>query len=484
MSSFWRNLVLMRLYIPIADLRQNVSENRSFLSTLFILTAVAAGLRFYHLAFQSFWMDEAMNVLDASKPLSKISQSVLASPSLYHYFLHGVLQFTGRNDFLLRLPSAIVGTLTIPAAYCVFYSIYNRRAFIPVLLWAFSPFHIRYSQEARMYAFVALLSLGSLYFWLKTLETDRKKYWAALVLFECLGLYTHYWFFYVVGVQFLWLAAEIIYNKRSLQRWLVGVSVIAATSLTLLPRLFEQIGQNIFEFNRKPPLILIGETIDQFCGFFLGAPTEHQASLESFFVSAIVIVLLFGAFRSTEALRKCRIFFGGFLLPILGGLMVSILYKPFYNVRYAIVSLPAFYLLMVPAFTNQGRFSRVCSWLAVVWIGLLARPLAAQYTDPYKGDFRDLRDYISAHTSKTSAISISNLPQAFMITYPLLYYMGTRLPFIPGFKARHETDQLFCPVHDFQRNEEVHLIPKEWTIAAETDFLRIHLFVLRRQSVS
>ena len=69
----------------------------------------------------------------------------------------------GDGELAVRLPSLIAGTLVIPALYELGRELYDRRTgLVAAAFAAVSPLLIWYSQEARMYAFVALFGLLAL----------------------------------------------------------------------------------------------------------------------------------------------------------------------------------------------------------------------------------------------------------------------------------------------------------------------------------
>ena len=63
------------------------------------------------------------------------------------------------NEFFLRVPSAVLGVLTVPLVYALGRTIGGARlAAVAALFFAIAPFQIRYAQEARMYALLTFLA--------------------------------------------------------------------------------------------------------------------------------------------------------------------------------------------------------------------------------------------------------------------------------------------------------------------------------------
>ncbi len=78
--------------------------------------------------------------------------------------MHGWIGLLGADPVALRLLSVIFGFLAIPAIYLAARRLFggSRVPLLAAFLLAINPMHVFYSQEVRMYGFVALLSIGIL----------------------------------------------------------------------------------------------------------------------------------------------------------------------------------------------------------------------------------------------------------------------------------------------------------------------------------
>jgi len=113
-------------------------------------------LRFWHLGTWSLWMDEAFTLADA------FHREDISNP--FGYRILGVFYgfFEGRPDeFLLRLPSAVLGWLCLPAAYWSLRPLVGRRGgAVAALILSVSAWHIYWSQTARFYTLARGSSCG------------------------------------------------------------------------------------------------------------------------------------------------------------------------------------------------------------------------------------------------------------------------------------------------------------------------------------
>jgi len=165
---------------------------------------LATGLRFYRLDAQSFWNDEGNTARLVERPVPLIIAGAAGDihPPGYYLLLHGWRSLAGESEFALRAYSALCGVLTVAAAAAV-----GRRAggwltaLSAALLVAIHPLSVYYSQEARMYAQLGLVSALTLFLGVKLVkrQTSNVKRQALyfmddflLALCIAAGLYTQY----------------------------------------------------------------------------------------------------------------------------------------------------------------------------------------------------------------------------------------------------------------------------------------------------
>jgi mannosyltransferase len=166
---------------------------------------VAAFLRIYHLGTESLWLDELISTSFANEKDSwAIIERSQTDPNFptYYLFLHYWVVLFGDSEYSLRFPSALAGILAVLAIYKV-----GRRLFgygtglMAALVLAFSPFHIFYSQETRVYALMALLGLLSFYFFLKVLRERTLTGQVGYVLCTSFLLYSHVYSLFTLLAQ-------------------------------------------------------------------------------------------------------------------------------------------------------------------------------------------------------------------------------------------------------------------------------------------
>lgn len=201
---------------------------------LFIIVIFGATLRIYKLGFKSLWGDEIGQVLVSKNTIAGILEGHHLAPPLDYIILHFFLYF-GDSEFIARLPSAIFGILAIILIYKVGKILFGaKEGLISAFLLSISPMHIWYSQEARMYSLFTFLSLLSLFFFYKATKENNKKSWAGFILSTLLCVYTHYYAFFVILIEMLFLLFILIKNRYSVRRGELSGNIGKTTLLSFV----------------------------------------------------------------------------------------------------------------------------------------------------------------------------------------------------------------------------------------------------------
>jgi 4-amino-4-deoxy-L-arabinose transferase-like glycosyltransferase len=210
------------------------TRTRWFFWAVVGLTAVAAAIRFSTLGLQSYRHDEAVTagrVLLAS--LSGTMHEVWAgesTPPLYYLFAWLWSHLFGVHEVGLRSLSALFGTATVPVAYLVGRELIGRRTGIAVAaIVAVNPMLVWYSQDARAYALLILLSAAALLFFLRARRTGKPGDLAWWAVFSALSLATHYYAFFPLAIEAAWLLLAVRPTRRPL--WAVGGVALAGLAI-------------------------------------------------------------------------------------------------------------------------------------------------------------------------------------------------------------------------------------------------------------
>ncbi|MCL4532267.1 MAG: glycosyltransferase family 39 protein, partial [Actinobacteria bacterium] len=230
----------------------------AFLLTLVILAALA--LRLNQLGFQSLSVDEATDVLLASRPVPEMMRLLVTEhlhPPLYPLLLHYWMALAGNGETSVRLPSVLAGVGLVPLIYVTARRLESlagqaRRWASPVgtvasLLAAFSAFYVGFSQEASGYMAATFLALLSCFLLLRALPEGSRKAWIAYAVATLASVHTEYTSLLMVVFQAMVVILVARAYPASLRRWALSVAAVVVACLPWIGYSFGQ-GERITDY--------------------------------------------------------------------------------------------------------------------------------------------------------------------------------------------------------------------------------------------
>lgn len=182
------------------------SLNRLLLT---LILFVAAFLRFYHIGHSSLWSDEGNTWALLSRSFAQIARDAAADihPPGYYWLLKLWSMIFGTSAVAMRSFSAMLGVLLVYMLYQIARQYQPQcqktdvawLALLAAWLMAINPFHIYYSQEARMYMLLAVAAAGLVWSLLVYQQAAVNsllawRAWAGYIVTGAVGLWTHYTF--------------------------------------------------------------------------------------------------------------------------------------------------------------------------------------------------------------------------------------------------------------------------------------------------
>ncbi len=229
-------------------------------SALGLILVAGIASRLFHLGAASLWYDETVSVFLAGSPLPELIRHTAGDihPPAYYILLRGWLILagypTGQADpsgtgleFAAGFFSLFFGMLLIPLTYVLTRRLAGRKAaMIAAALVAFSPYNLWYSQEVRMYTLGAGLGVLAVYALWRSGEAAKRRisnhesqiseaanlesrgrglpaaaWWIVYALAAAAGMYTLYYFAFLLVPLNLWALWQIASPKGTLRsgRW-------------------------------------------------------------------------------------------------------------------------------------------------------------------------------------------------------------------------------------------------------------------------
>ncbi len=400
----------------------------------------AFALRLYRLGMASLWYDETVSVFLAQKDLVALTQHTAGDihPPFYYYLLHFWGRLAGWSEFSMAFVSLFFGVLLIALVYRVAREWFTMRVgVIAALLVALSPYNVWYSQEVRMYTLGATLGLASTFLFVRIISRQSpvasRQLWRDVIAYavlSALGLYTLYYFAFLLVFQNLIAFSHLIRNRHKIGNWQLAIGNWFASQLATL-LLFVPWLPIAFRQATDPPvppwrsfISLPTVLLESFSALVFGQSLDVSLTwLPLLFVAALIVFALIQdgernahhAIRNTQYALPNASFLLAYTFIPLAIIFALSLWKPLYHVRYVFPYSPAFYILLALAIRQFAlRLSRLAP--RIIFTLLLAFSFFLSTLSVYnfwfepryaKDDLRGAVKYISAHWRPGDAILVN-----------------------------------------------------------------------------
>jgi uncharacterized membrane protein len=406
---------------------ETISRKKQNIYLWFIL-ALGTVLRLIRLGSQSFWYDEVYSANLSAKSLQAVIPRFGQTPTLYHILLHFWL-FLGRSDTMIRLLSVLFGVVALWVIYLLGRNFLDaRHGLLCSFLLAISPFHIWYSQEARMYTLLILLSMVSVFFFLKFLQGQRGWPTVWWVVTSGLAIYTHYYAAFILFFQVIFFS---VFHKKYRSLWRRFCYVLGYTAVIVLPifilfffggryasicaegaggnpvQIFSipytfftfslgfSYGQSVVELHRLATLVTVW-------------PYGMLILPATLLFSVIIVIGLRSLWREREKFILVLLYL---LVPMLGACLISMLWPQFsYNVRYVSMAVPAYIIILARGLLAPRRRIFKYSLLVLVLILTLFSLYNHYCRDKYaKEDYRSAAQFVSVNSEEGDIVLAPHL---------------------------------------------------------------------------
>jgi mannosyltransferase len=238
---------------------RRLARERPDLVGLAAIVLLGAGLRFSTLGLQSYRYDEAVTAIRVIHPsffdtISAVRHSE-STPPLYYAVAWLWSRPFGVGEVGLRSLSALAGTASIVFVYLGACTLTTRRAgLIAAAIVAVNPVLIWFSQDARAYSLVFLLSAISFWYFARALRAGREGPGRGVLigwaLSSALALATHYFAIFVVVPEAAWL----LWTSTRKRPILAACAGVAVAGVLLLPIALKQASDQHAPWIAREPL--------------------------------------------------------------------------------------------------------------------------------------------------------------------------------------------------------------------------------------
>lgn len=409
---------------------------------LALILVLALGLRLITLGGRTLWYDEVFAVLFAETGWDAMIDGTLTEvdgraaeehPLAYYVLLDSWMDVFGQNPAAVRLLNVILGVLTVLAVYWLARDWFGEQAALAAALSvAVAPFHVQYSQEARMYALLALLLVLATWVYWRAYNGGQIGYWLGFGLLAGASMYTQQ-----LAAMYLIALGTLPLLARDWRRQVyTGLAALLAVIVYLpwLVNLPEQMNKLKQYWIAKPHILQMWLALRSFVSVNLDfAPAWW---LPTFLLAALLVVLLLWrgiavqrSAGSTRAQRKMQytdterlaIRWALWLafMPMIVMWIVSQILQPVYLTRALVPSAVVFYVALAWLFVRAGMPRLITGGLVLSCGVIVMFGLITLYTwDTFpNGRFDDAVDFLAEQQQSDDVIVHGNKITMFSMVY-------------------------------------------------------------------
>lgn len=371
----------------------------------------------------SFWLDEIT-------PLTFYRDSSIFGLLTTYYSTNNHLFYTllekmavgifGEQEWVVRLPSVLIGAVTIPVFYLLTRLVASRWiSLAAALLLAVSYQHVFFSQNARGYTAHLLFSLAATLFLLRGVRKDKAWHWVGYCLCTFLNMASIIASLSVLIAHWLMaIVASVVVQRRSKGGWPLFWRLSAVMFLSLLMVL------HLYSIIFPQAYMVVQETYKvQSTGFTLFSAEFLNEVVRGLRLTSSPLVVAAAVPGLVVAGAGLRALFRSSWLLLVGLILPEILLA-LYLLKLALAVSPRFFLLALPLallvcatglhqslrwiLKKSGREKLLVPVFALV-IALVSSvnipPLISYYRIP-KQDFRSAVLYLKSKPGKVYPLSI------------------------------------------------------------------------------
>jgi len=372
---------------------------------------------------QSLWRDEAFSYFLAKNGIFRIMGLTAGdfNPPLYYVLLHYWMLIFGKSEIALRSLSLIFFAIAVYFAFLFLQNvlvIQGKRLWMYVVAFAFNPALLYFAFEARMYSLFAFLSLMSFYFFA---TKKRKEY----IITSTLGLYTHYFFIFVVFTQLLYILFYKKKRERNYRAILLPLLFFAPWFLLVVRNLVK--GTSEFWIGKTNWTDIVSSLGVLFTGYErIDSPYYIPIIVISLFFAALCIYFLARKAKRNDAVLPLLMLWSFLAYMII--LIVS-LFKPLYVFRYVIFACVGFNMLLF--YVSEHLTHKMRTYLFIILFISILFFNQVQIKQKRKGSIRSTIREITSIAKEGDVIYVTD-PKLF---FTISYYFDEKRVFLFGEKS-------------------------------------------------
>ncbi len=399
---------------------------------LFIFFIFCISIRLFYISQKNLWFDEIFSwnlTLDSFYTII-VRTSNDVHPPLYYFILKIWNYLLDDSVFSMRAFSALCGSLSVFFIYPISRKILKPlESIIVVVLYCISPLNLYYSQEVRMSAMNLLFNIISVYYFIKLVESKsgikdifRDKYSYLYILFTTLALYTHYFSFFILITQIIFLLYYFKKNINNIKSFgLIYISILILY-IVWLPEFISQISRGQSWRSPQNASQVIQELLHYLKDVSLGL-YYHFTNLQlvyyiTYFLILMIILCIVGLFIKKEKNNGNFTILTNFLVLIPLSLTIIISFSEKIEFfRYLSILVP-YILIFIVYSLNKYKFKIIPVTIIILYASVNIFGVWLYFTSDFKNDdYRALITTLNANYSEGERIYVEPHYNGWSINY-------------------------------------------------------------------
>ena len=406
-----------------------------------LIVLLGWALRLDDIETRSLWEDEGWTMLLSAGPgLDDVTRTLAADqhPPLFFMAFRVWRNVTGETEFATRSFSALLGLITIAAAFQLGRELFHPMAgVLGALLLALADNHIDLSQEVRHYGLLTtLVVLSSLFYarwWHHPTRANRIGY----VLSSLALLYTHYLGGFVLMAQLLHMLLVV----RPRQRLGEVLFLFSAIGLGFLPWLPVVIDQNRLRWDNP---LYYQNALPNSADTYRAVRTALFGSHYGLMIGLALLGLVYLVYNRRVHVRLRPVWPTLYLvlwIGLMAGLTVIInARREFLTVRNFILITPALVMLIAHGLANLDRIARLFLTAVIVIVSLTTVDARRFYPD-WRAVTHNITDYHLPGEPIVVDVWVGDFP----VRYYIDQQMGSDTPRVSLREWRDQYKDQFLP---------------------------------------
>ena len=326
----------------------------------------------------SFWLDEAAQALESSRPLSQQLDLVKDfQPPLFHLLVHFML-YLGKTEWWLRIASLVPALVSIWATYLIGKKLFSTQAgLIASILLSTNSYHLFFSQELRPYSLAMMWGVLSWYLITQLFTSGQKNSLIEMIkfpftksfyvpgqplilmmYFACIsmGLYTSFIFPFLLLSQVVFVVFAL---RKLLAKFILAWILAALSFLPWLPMFLAQleVGQSWRQIMPGWGSVVSlpqAKALPMVFGKFVFGVTDLEINTPFMIMTGFLVLLMINAciwllkdWKIGKVVKDSSLFliFCWLFIPLFSTWAISFVI-PVLSPKRVLFLLPAFYLLI------------------------------------------------------------------------------------------------------------------------------------------